>query len=259
MKKYCSNTCSLKARRKRWKANHVTAIYEKKCAYCGNKFTAARSTTTHCSAGCKRNSINLRQNSKRKKIEYTPKECEQCARQYTPIRSSSRYCGIKCQQRAKYLRNKGLKEDDFTLICLNCEEEFKAYFASGRQLYCSRDCKNEAYREENPDYFITRWKKYYAKHREHLSKASSRWGKQNPGLASYISTKRKKRIKQATPDWADLEAIRVFYEYRPDKMEVDHIVPISGETVCGLHIIENLQYLSRSANASKNNRFDGGW
>ena len=259
MRKYCSHECSLKARRKRWKANHTTVSIDKKCDHCGKKFVAARSPTVHCSEECKRSAYNLRQNSKRKKVEHAPKKCEQCAKEYTPIRRNSRYCSIKCGQRAKYLRSKGLTEEDFILICLNCEEEFKAVFASGRQLYCSKDCKNEAYREANPEYFTERWKIYYEIHREHLSKASSRWGEKNPGLNTYLSAKRKKRIKQATPPWADLDAIRLFYAFRPEGMEVDHIIPISGKNICGLNIVDNLQYLSRSANASKNNKFDGGW
>lgn len=199
MRKYCSHECSLKARRKRWKANHTTVSIDKKCDHCGKKIVAARSPTVHCSEECKRSAYNLRQNSKRKKVEHAPKKCEQCAKEYTPIRRNSRYCSIKCGQRAKYLRSKGLTEEDFILICLNCEEEFKAVFASGRQLYCSKDCKNEAYREANPEYFTERWKIYYEIHREHLSKASSRWGKKNPGLNTYLSAKRKKKNKTGYP------------------------------------------------------------
>ena len=37
-------------------------------------------------------------------------------------------------------------------------------------------------------------------------------------------------------------------------MEVDHIYPIVSDEVCGLHTLENLQYLTKYDNASKGNR-----
>jgi len=65
--------------------------------------------------------------------------------------------------------------------------------------------------------------------------------------------KRKFRL----PKWADVEAIRQFYMNKPQGCEVDHIIPLSGKTVSGLHVLENLQYLTIAENRSKNNKFIG--
>jgi len=65
--------------------------------------------------------------------------------------------------------------------------------------------------------------------------------------------KRKFRL----PQWADVEAIRQFYMNKPQGCEVDHIIPLSGKTVSGLHVLENLQYLTIAENRSKNNKFIG--
>ena len=57
----------------------------------------------------------------------------------------------------------------------------------------------------------------------------------------------------ATPRWADPRAIREFYRAAPDGHDVDHIVPLVSQHVCGLHCEANLQYLPSALNQSKRN------
>ena len=67
---------------------------------------------------------------------------------------------------------------------------------------------------------------------------------------------RRKRVRQATPIWADKETIKDFYmEAQYFNLQVDHIVPLIHEAVCGLHVPDNMQLLSLSENARKGNRF----
>lgn len=76
-------------------------------------------------------------------------------------------------------------------------------------------------------------------------------GKTNAIKARYRASKLK-----ATPSWANLEAIKNFYILCPEGCHVDHIVPLQGVNVRGLHVLTNLQYLPAGENCSKGNRHE---
>ena len=59
---------------------------------------------------------------------------------------------------------------------------------------------------------------------------------------------------QRTPSWADATLIEKIYAECPQGMEVDHIIPLQGRTVSGLHVPNNLQYLTPQQNQQKGNR-----
>jgi len=88
--------------------------------------------------------------------------------------------------------------------------------------------------------------------------------RENPGYYSSKESERRARKAQATPPWVTKEMqveIQNMYNLRDrlngltvSDLEVDHVVPLNGKTVCGLHVPWNLQLLSKKANVSKGNR-----
>lgn len=77
------------------------------------------------------------------------------------------------------------------------------------------------------------------------------------------NAKRKASKLKATPVWSDLVEIRNIYKLSVLmsnssglKYHVDHILPLQGKSVCGLHIPSNLRIIPQVDNLSKNNKFD---
>ena len=83
------------------------------------------------------------------------------------------------------------------------------------------------------------------------------------GISSYCrscglakSKQHKFYIIERTPEWCDLDKISEIYNKCPKSMVVDHIIPLRGKAVSGLHVPENLQYLSASDNMKKLNKYE---
>jgi hypothetical protein len=63
---------------------------------------------------------------------------------------------------------------------------------------------------------------------------------------------------KATPPWANTKVLKAIYD-NAEEDHVDHIIPLQGESVCGLHVETNLQYLSPLENIRKSNKFIPDW
>lgn len=80
------------------------------------------------------------------------------------------------------------------------------------------------------------------------------WYENDNGVISkQHSTYRRTLLKLVCPKWADQQKIRDFYRNCPKGMTVDHIIPLNSDIVCGLHVDNNFQYLSKSNNSKKGN------
>lgn len=140
-------------------------------------------------------------------------------------------------------------------------ERTKAYQA--REDVQAREKKRHARR------WIEKRGEISAKHKERMKdpKVKQAWldylkGHYRDNKSAYLAKWAKRRAQklQATPKWADLKAIEAIYaeakrltQETGIQHEVDHIVPLVGKKVSGLHTERNLQILTRKANRSKSN------
>jgi hypothetical protein len=85
-----------------------------------------------------------------------------------------------------------------------------------------------------------------------------RWKERNKAKVRADVLARKRGLKQATPSWLTPEQwdeMNMIYVTCPEGHHVDHIVPLRGENVCGLHVPWNLQHLPAEENMAKRNKF----
>ena len=85
--------------------------------------------------------------------------------------------------------------------------------------------------------------------------AVERWRQRNKAVKAAGQRKRYADKLNRTPLWANIEEIICFYKNCPKGYHVDHIVPLKGIFVSGLHVLDNLQYLSALENVVKSNKF----
>jgi hypothetical protein len=165
-----------------------------------------------------------------------------------------------------FTKDKSTK-DGFGRWCRSCKKEYKsAWYEKNAE---SERTKAKQYHYEN-----------YEKNKEYRIKKANEWQNNNRerykqiAKKCYEKTKYKKFAWQAlaraakrnaVPKWVDYEVkqeIQKFYTEARVKTketginyEVDHIVPLMGENVCGLHVPWNLRVITRFENRSKANKF----
>jgi len=102
--------------------------------------------------------------------------------------------------------------------------------------------------------------------RERTRTATRLWIQRNPAKRriqhSADDAKRKANQLKRTPPWADMGRIKDIYSEAHRlttetgvRYHVDHVIPLQGKKVSGLHVPENLQVLPAIHNLKKSNTF----
>ena len=101
---------------------------------------------------------------------------------------------------------------------------------------------------------------YYINNKEKIDAHNKQYAKDHPEVLKAISIKNNAKRKLRVVAWTDWDKIAEFEKGQPEEgMTEDHIIPLCGRKVAGLHVSWNLQWLTRSVNSSKNNRIDLLW
>ena len=138
-------------------------------------------------------------------------------------------------------------------------EYFKAYNEANKE-------KKKAYKEANKDKIKEYRKAYREANKEKLLDQEKAYKKANRNIVNANTAKRRAARINRTPGWltkADLGKIKELYkeaqklrEETGEEWHVDHIIPLQGESISGLHVPDNLQVIRAKENTSKQNRYE---
>ena len=176
----------------------------------------------------------------------------------------SKVC-TKCEEEkgvSLFAKSKSRK-DGCNNWCKACMSEYrKSYNKTEKAKAASRESSLKHHRE-NRDRLVEDMREYHAANRDPIRERQKQYYEDNlPYMLQRASVGRGERAKR-TVSWANQQMIDAYYmearrleDLTGIKFHVDHIIPLQGELVSGLHVETNLQLLPAHENIGKSNSFD---
>lgn len=169
-------------------------------------------------------------------------------------------CGLTVRSSRKLIDSVG---------CTDCKEKLRLRREAVRRYSLENKDKIakdlKAWRDLNQDVIVNYRQKYKALYPHKLKERKRIYRISNTEKISALNAKRRAAKLHRVPKWsstADQRFIAALYAHSQRitrclgiQFHVDHIIPLQGQTVSGLHIPSNLQVISSSLNLSKHNKF----
>jgi hypothetical protein len=140
-------------------------------------------------------------------------------------------------------------------MCATCRRVRKDTYARHK---AKRLAKAAEYRAKNPGKEKADRAAHYLRNREHNARVTAAYTREHPEVYAEAQSRRRTR----TPPWVKPADTRVFYDMAKRvsrclrlPFEVDHIVPLQGATVSGLHVPLNLRVIPRTFNRRKSSNY----
>jgi hypothetical protein len=144
-----------------------------------------------------------------------------------------------------------------------CLEYQRQYYQGHKE---ERSEYNKQYYQDLIERYPEYYKQYYHDNKEERSEYAKRWREANPEKVVESLRFRNTKKENAIPKWFEEDLVKQIYVKCNElnkrwgtKLQVDHIIPIVNDNVCGLHCWHNLQLLDQPLNGSKSNRFKTDW
>lgn len=167
-------------------------------------------------------------------------------------------------------------KNGFHTACKQCaRDKAKAWRLSNPQLAAARDkakhernrasrlAQMQRYGKENAERRRAIERNRYALEADRIKERNNAYRKANIALVQVWNNARRATEKRATPSWTDKKLMSEFYAKAAEMTSatgephhVDHIIPLRGKEVCGLHVQHNLQVIRAVDNLKKGARFD---
>lgn len=153
--------------------------------------------------------------------------------------------------------------DGYRNICKECRKgEHVDRYASDKEAWNNRAVQ---WRKENKEAAKKIDKRYREQNKEKRLKQASEWKKNNKGRVNFLNSTRYASKLERTPKWLteeDLTHINCLYQLAAMRTResgyvwhVDHIIPLNGKTVSGLHVPSNLRVIPAVDNLRKSNTY----
>jgi chromatin segregation and condensation protein Rec8/ScpA/Scc1 (kleisin family) len=170
------------------------------------------------------------------------------------------FCKAHYKQDYARRNQQKLKDDRIARKAKTDPEKTKEYFRQHYQRNKDRVKANtKKYKEARPEWNRAYKRAYREKNLDRLREKNREHYKANSHVYKVRAVERMKKVARAIPAWvSDIERaqIRQFYANCPPGYHVDHIIPLQGKNVSGLHVLSNLQYLPAVENLRKGNRYE---